>query len=368
MSDRPEILALVLVRAMSKRRIAGVLVGVLGAACGGPEDLLVEGQEAATTDGLTYLGADAQFHPSFSTSTPYGGFGGGNCTARKTPVIFLPGNGDPAKNWDFPPSTGVPSVYETFKAAGYNDCELFGVDYLTPDERETGLTAYHTRARAELIADFILDVLAYTGANDVDVISHSLGVTQGLEALRQFGLRSRVRRFIGISAGMRGLASCYYAGYANPAVPVCGSANWFDPDTFGFYPHSWFAYNPRMGNGGFRDDPRQAPSTRFYTIRAGYHDQVHCTTATYYSGCYRTAMFDDRSNVFAQVDVGEGATAGQLDFDFSDWSPYALGAGDTNGVGHFRAKNNTGVVQVQMLNTDCTGTSCCGPYSGACSN
>jgi opacity protein-like surface antigen len=122
-----------------------------------------------------------------------------------------------------------------------------------------------------------------------------------------------------------------------------------------------------MGDGGFRDDPRRAPSTRFYSIRAGYNDQVHCTTSTYYFGCWRTATFDRHPNVVAQLDVGDGSTAARLDFDFSeDWSPYVLGAGDVDGVGHFRAKNNTGRVQTEMLGSACAGPGCCGGYAGRC--
>lgn len=335
-------------------------------ACGGLEAELERATDAVTAGDLTHEGPDDQFHASFTPGPTYGGFGGGDGVPSRTPVVFVPGNGDPAKNWDYPSSTGVPSVYDSFRAAGYQPCELFGVDYLSASERAVGVTAYHTPARAEIIADFIEAVLAYTGASQVDVVAHSLGVTMALEALRQHGLRGQVRRFVSIAAGMRGLASCYYAGYANPAVPVCGSANWWDSDVFGFYPHSWFAPNWRMANGGFRDDPGAMPGARFYSLRAGYHDQVMCTTATYYAGCYQSAMFDSRSNVYAQLDVGDGSTAGQLDFDFSDWSPYALGAGDADGVGHFRAKNNTGAVQVRMLTTGCAGTGCCATYGGAC--
>lgn len=337
--------------------------------CGGEPAPSVSEHESVAAFAVTYDGPDEQFHASFSPSNAlYGGFGGGNCTATRTPVVFVPGNGDDAKNWDFPPSTGGLSVYETFRTAGYSDCELFGINYLSVQERAEGVGAYHTPARAALIADFIDDVKAYTGSTQVDVISHSLGVTMGLEALRQNGLYASTRRFIGIGAGMRGLASCYSAGYANPALPVCGSANWFNSSVFGFYPGSWWARNPRMSSGGFRDDPRNASNTRFYTIRAGYNDQVACTTSAYYSDCYKTAMFDGRSNVYAQLDVGDGSTAAQLDFDFADWSPYALGAGDSDGVGHFRSKNNTGAIQVQMLTTQCQGTTCCSGYTGVCGN
>ncbi len=281
-------------------------------------------------------------------------------------MVFLPGNGDPAKNWDFPPSTGAPSVYATLRAAGYTPCELFGLDYLTAAERADGTRNYHRPEKAELVARFLSDVLAYTGAAQVDVVGHSLGVTIALEGMRQFGLSSRVRRFVAISAGMRGLDSCRYAGTANPLLPTCGSANVFQPSVFGFHPDVWYGRNPRMGSSGFRADPRRAAGTRFYSIRAGYQDQVHCTTSTFYFGCWRTATFDANPNVIAQLDVGDGSTAAQLDFDFSDWSPFALGAGDSDGVGHFRAKNNTGPVLAEMLQTGCTGAACCGAYAGAC--
>ena len=87
---------------------------------------------ALSIDKLTYTGAANQFAGGFSPrNAPYGGFGGGACTATKTPIIFLHGNGDEAKNWDYPPSTGVASVYDELRNAGYNDCELFGLTWLS---------------------------------------------------------------------------------------------------------------------------------------------------------------------------------------------------------------------------------------------
>lgn len=317
---------------------------------------------------VTYTGSDSQFAGGFSPSNaPWGGFGGGSCTASRTPVVFLHGNGDTAQNWDYPPSTGGDSVYEAFRAAGYNDCELFGLNYLSPSERSLPQLNYHDPETADRVRDFILDVLAYTGRSQVDVVAHSLGVTVAIHGIDYGNLWSKVRRFVGISGGLRGLASCYYVGYANPAATTCGSQNVFNSNIFGFYPHSWYSWNPNMGNGGYRDKPG-GKATRFYTLHAGYRDQVACSTASYYSGCYTTALFDSSSSVKAQLDVGAGSTAAQIDFDFSDWSPYNLGGGDSDGVGHFRAKNNTGVIQVNMLTTGCTGTACCAGYGGACSN
>jgi pimeloyl-ACP methyl ester carboxylesterase len=317
---------------------------------------------------LNYTGSSSQFAGGFVPgNAPYGGFGGAwSCTPSKVPVVFLHGNGDEAKNWDYPSSTGVPSAYDAFKNAGYEDCELFGVNYLSSSERSAPQLNYHDASTADLVADFIADVLDYTGADEVDVVAHSMGVTVGLHALDYGGLWSSVRRFVSIGGALRGLASCYWAGYANAYVSTCGSQNVWASDVFGFYPHTWYAGNPRLGNGGFRDRPGSHSGTRFYSLRAGYHDQVHCTTASYHPGCWATAVFDTYPNVAAQLDVGDGSTAAEVDYDFSDWSPYNLSGGDLDGVGHFRSKNNTGAVQVNFLTSSCTGAACCTGYAGGC--
>lgn len=304
------------------------------------------------------------FHPS---NAPWGGFGGGACTASRTPVVFVHGNGDEASNWDFPPSTGVRSVYEEFRAAGYDDCELFGVNWISPSERSAPQLNDHRPEKARVLRDFVRDVKAYTGSSRVDIVAHSMGVTVALHALDYGGLWGSVRRFVAISAGLSGLASCWYAGYANPFVTTCGSQNVFDSNVFGFFPHTLSSWNPRMGDGGFRDRPA-GKSTLFYSLRAGFHDQVLCTTASFYPTCDRSAVFDAYPNVRAQLDVGSGSTAAEVDFDFSDWSPFNLAGGDADGVGHFRAKNNTGRIQVNLLTTGCTGTDCCSGYGGTCRN
>lgn len=319
---------------------------------------------ATTTSNLTYSGADSQFAGGFSPSNaPYGGFGGAsNCTVTHTPVIFVPGNGDDARNFDYPSSTGVPSSYAAFKAAGYQDCELFGINWLSTSERQLPTLNYHTYTKADRIRDFIVDVLAYTHASQVDIIGHSMGATVALHALERFSLQSKLRRFVSISGALRGLSVCTQVGYANPYYPTCGSQNYFDSDIFGFYP----TMNPRMQNNGFRDTPSRFTSAKFYSLRADVHDGFACPTNAFTSTCGATGTFDARSNVTSQLDVGHGSTSLQIDFDWTDYSPYVAGAGDVDGVGHFRAKNNTGAIQVNMLTTSCTGTGCCAGYADVC--
>ena len=328
------------------------------------EGIVLPGALAA----LDYQGASSQFAGGFTPSNaPDGGFGGGSCTAVKTPAVFIHGNGDEARNWDFPSSTGVASVYDAFRAAGYNDCELFGVDWLSSSERATPQLNYHRPSKTDRVSDFLWDVMAYTGASQVDVVAHSMGVSLSLEAIDQAGMWSSVRRFVGIAGGLRGLASCTWVGNGNPLYTTCGSQNVFDSRIFGFYPHGWWIWNPRMGNGGLRDEPA-GKSTQFYTLRAGVHDQILCGTASTVAGCENSALFDSRSNVRAQLDVGYGTPAAGLDFDLSDWTWFNVSGGDLDGVGHFRAKNNTGAIQVGMLTSSCTGTGCCTGYGDVCGN
>ena len=335
-------------------------------ACALPLTLLLAAVFASPGLALDYQGGSFQFGGGFNPgNAPYGGFGGGSCSAVKTPIVFLHGNGDEAKNWDYPSSTGVRSVYDEFKNAGYTDCELFGITWLSSSERSAPQNNYHKPAKAAMVRDFINAVKSYTGKSQVDVIGHSMGMTVGIHGIDYGSLWGSVRKFIGISGGVRGLASCWWMGYANPWATTCGSQNVFDSNIFGFFPHISPAWNPKMGDGGYRDKP-SGKTTQFYTIRAGYHDQIACSTASYYTGCGDTAKLDSYTNVKAQLMVGRGSTAAQYDYDFSDWTIFNTGGGDSDGVGHFRARNNTGVIQRNMITGSCTGTGCCSGYGYTC--
>ncbi|HOU66547.1 MAG TPA: hypothetical protein PK861_11005, partial [Thermomonas sp.] len=105
--------------------------------------------DCGTNNGYLCQGTQAQYAGGFAPGVGYGGFGGGTCTATRTPVVFLHGNGDTAISFDMPPgavagyTTPARSQYDELKAAGYNDCELFGVTYLSADERANPQVNYH---------------------------------------------------------------------------------------------------------------------------------------------------------------------------------------------------------------------------------
>lgn len=334
--------------------------------------------ECGTNNGYTCQGAQSQYGGSFNPGPGYGGFGGGTCSASKTPVVFLHGNGDSAISFDMPPRTvygyvtPLSSPYEELKAAGYNDCELFGVTYLSMDERANPQVNYHEPYTYDLIKTFIDKVKAYTGKSQVDIVAHSLGGTMALAMIKYKGYQGSVRRFVNIGGGIRGLQTCMYSGYQNALAPTCNAEAYvypYDYYTFGLYPSSgvpYYGYNrwTGSGSGSMRTLPASWTAIRFYTITAGLHDQVHCFTTNYAGTCPSGALFNARSNVIAQVSVGFGTTAYSYDWDWSDGLPYNTGGGDnSNGVGHFRSLSNTGRIVRNMLTTTCS-TGCASGYAG----
>ena len=52
----------------------------------------------------------------------------------------------------------------------------------------------------------------------------------------------------------------------------------------------------------------------------------------------------------------------QLNWDWSTGSPYNVQGGDSDGVGHFHAKNNAGKIILKMLNSSCLGAGCAVDY------
>ena len=317
--------------------------------CGGPED---------------------QFDGGFKPSVGHGGFGGGDCSATKTPLIYVHGNGDHAINFAadpaHPASGATKSVYSELKAAGYNDCELFGITYLSPTERENPEKNFHNRDKQSTIAEFIAEVLQYTGAEKVDVVTHSLGVSMTLSALKRFNKWPDVRRFISISGAIRGLNACYAVGYANAFVPTCASQNYWDSYMFGFHPDGYWSNNDWTGSSGERS-MRKAPSFNddvdFYSISAGKHDQILCSTSINASVCDEGALFEDNANVKAQLDIGTGTEVLTVDYDFTDGSVTNSAGGDLDGVGHFGSRLNAGKIIVNMLTSDCEETDCAQGYT-----
>lgn len=291
--------------------------------------------DAAAVETVVFDGPASQFAGGFAPgNAPYGGFGGGACVATRTPIVFVHGNTVNASFFAKPTTNGAPSVYATLKAAGYNDCELFGVTYLSTTDQANEPLNYHTATKAARLRDFIQAVKAYTGKSKVTIIAHSMGVTVALHGITFGNLWGSIEAFVNVAGGLRGLSACLPVGYANPAFPTCGSQNVFDADTFGFWPDGAFgAANPRTGTSasvGFRREPERRPAVRFFTISGGASDEI-------VGG--EQCQFTAAAAVKAQL---------SLDLD------------------HLSTFTNAGAIMVNMLTAGCTGTACCADHVGTC--
>lgn len=328
-------------------------------------------------NGFVCQGTASQYAGGFNPGVGSGGFGGGACTATRTPVVFVHGNGDSATSFDMPPaavagySASARSLYEELKAQGYSDCELFGISYLDAGERGSPQYNYHSPAKYAVLQAFINKVKAYTGKTQVDIVAHSLGSSMALATMAYYASAGSVRRFVNIGGGIRGLRTCLSTGYLSPYAPTCNAEGYypFTAHTFGLYPSSgvaYYGYNRWTGSGAgsLRTLPASYPAVSFYTITAGLKDQVHCFTTSYSSTCSSGALFNAAANVKAQVDVGAGSSAYTYDWDWADGSPINVGGGDlSDGVGHVRSKTNAGRIVYNMLATTCT-TGCANGYVG----
>ncbi|HET9624113.1 MAG TPA: hypothetical protein VFP84_22225 [Kofleriaceae bacterium] len=294
-------------------------------------------EASITPHAVVFNGPASQFAGGFAPrNAALGGFGGGNCVATHTPIVFVHGNTVNASYIARPSSTGVPSVYDTLKAAGYNDCELFGVTYLSPDEQADEPGNFHTADKAARIRDFIVDVKAYTGKSKVIILAHSMGVTVALHGITFGNLWGSIDTFVNVAGGLRGLSTCIAVGFANPAFPTCGSQNIFDSNTFGFWPDGVAgASNPRTGTSssvGFRNEPARRTAVRFFTISGGTQDEIV-------------------GGVQCQFNAST-ALKGQLNVN----------------IDHLSTFSNTGVIMKNIVSSTCTGTACCAGYSGSCAN
>ena len=322
-------------------------------------------------NGKVCAGTAFQYGGGFSPNAgEFGGFGGAsNCSASRTPVIFVHGNADNSTSWDAPTFqvAGYPkppnSVYQQFKAAGYKDCELFGVTYLSDSERGAEQLNYHQPSKYEILAKFVNAVKKYTGKSKVDLITHSMGVSMSMATFTYYGSWGNVRRFINVAGGLHGLDSCLWTGYGNPLASTCGSQNWLNPNVFGFYPNysGLNAWTGTSASYALANSGVQNPSVNFYTLYAGTKDQFMCATVSNYATCGNSPLLTAAPNVKAQINVGAGADTQQLNWDWTTGSPFNVNGGDQTGVGHFHAKTNTGTIMVKMLTTTCT-TGCAADY------
>src|SRR5712671_2795319 len=169
-----------------------------------------------------------------SLGVPVIGFGGSDGRVERVPVIFLHGNNDTPFPTACNPFGSIHNLAQYFLDAGYRPRELWGLGYqgdqcdliATPTNR-SGF-AHSTEANVPDLRAFVAAVLEYTGAKQVDIVAHSLGVTLTREWMRQDHAFRRVRALVAIDGPNHGIINCSPSPLNYFQLPSLGG---FTPDS-----------------------------------------------------------------------------------------------------------------------------------------
>jgi pimeloyl-ACP methyl ester carboxylesterase len=147
------------------------------------------------------------------TDTPLIGFGAAGPVTR-TPVILIHGNNDTPFPTACNPYGRVQALAQFLADNGYSTSELWGIGYqgdqcdLPADQTRRSSIAHTNAANVPDLRRFIRAVMAFTGAKQVDIVGHSLGVTIAREWMRQDEAQAIVRRFVAIDGPNHGIINC----------------------------------------------------------------------------------------------------------------------------------------------------------------
>jgi pimeloyl-ACP methyl ester carboxylesterase len=206
---RPIIAALFLGAAMN--RVVRHLIQLLACAAIG-----LGGAAAVRADGVVGNAFPADFAPILDASlgTALIGFGAAG-PVRHTPIVFVHGNNDTPYPTACNPFGKMQAFAQFMANHGYALSELWGLGYqgdqcdLLADQTRRSALAHTAAANVEDLRRFVHAVLAYTGAREVDIVGHSLGVIVAREWLRQDRrARHQVRRLVAIDGPNHGIINC----------------------------------------------------------------------------------------------------------------------------------------------------------------
>jgi pimeloyl-ACP methyl ester carboxylesterase len=172
-----------------------------------------------------------------SLGTPLIGFGADG-SAYRTPVVFVHGNdATPYPTGCAKAPTNMQAMAQYFADHGYATSELWAVGYqgtqcdlIDAPANSAGAAHTHAANAPDLIA-FVRAVLSSTGARQVDIVAHGMGVTLAREAARLANMQKSVRRFVAIDGPNQGTLMCSaspqnywqlgFSGGYTPASPLC---------------------------------------------------------------------------------------------------------------------------------------------------
>jgi pimeloyl-ACP methyl ester carboxylesterase len=169
-----------------------------------------------------------------SLGVPVIGFGGSAGPVEHVPVIFLHGNNDTPFPTACNPFGYIHGLAQFFLDAGYSPRELWGLGYqgdqcdLIAAPTNRSAFAHSTEANVPDLRAFVHAVLRYTGARQVDIVAHSLGVTLAREWMRQDHAWHLVRALVGIDGPNHGIINCSPSPSNYFQLPAQGG---FTPDS-----------------------------------------------------------------------------------------------------------------------------------------
>jgi pimeloyl-ACP methyl ester carboxylesterase len=206
--------------------------------------LAFAGPACADTVGTTFP-SDFPMVMDASLGKPVIGFGAAGAVNR-TPVILLHGNNDvPYGAGTCQPFFGsIQRLAQYLADNGYAASELWGLGYqgdqcdLLVDNTQRSGPAHTATANVADLRRFVEAVMNYTGAKEVDIVGHSLGVIVAREWMRQDKAWRLVRRLVAVDGPNHGIINCsvtapnfyqlYASGAFTPDSAVCqelGSPN-----------------------------------------------------------------------------------------------------------------------------------------------
>lgn len=170
------------------------------------------GAHAAGTVGTTLPEAFPVIEDA-SLAVPVIGFGAAG-TAVRTPVIFLHGNNDTPFPTACGPFGNAQAFAQHLADNGWATSELWGLGYqgdqcdLLTSQTFRSRIGHSNQANVPDLRRFVAAVLKSTGATQVDIVAHSLGVTLAREWIRQDRANAVVRKLVAVDGPNHGIINC----------------------------------------------------------------------------------------------------------------------------------------------------------------
>jgi triacylglycerol lipase len=216
----------------------------------------------------------------------FGGFASATDCAVLQPVVFVHGNSDQALGGAF---GGWSAPLSYFQSQGHRQAELYATTYGPADAAQMS-SYHHSKDHVMHTRAFIEAVLEYTGAEKVDVVAHSMGVTLARKAIKGGpaedpyegsydvgeALGERIDSFVAIAGGNLGTPGCIL-----PVGEMCNEVS-------GFYPGYLGAAGEVEGRSVFLEDLASSvgyEGTHRYSIWTHGDEVITACTALFQNTC-----------------------------------------------------------------------------------